>query len=668
MNDDRPETSSAPAAGATRPPAAGGLSRRSFLLLGAGGAVAASWAAIRSAPQRVDWLADQLPHRHAPESLLDSVCGDCPAGCPILLREVGGNIVGIRPLDPKPCLRAYSIPQQITHPDRIEVPMVRMGDRGNDSWQPVDGAEAVERFAGLLASWRGRTAFLLGDDGELASHALGALASSLGAPIVAWARWHLSDGPIDAFREATGWASWETDLAHASGVMTFGYDFLQRTLPPVAMQEAMRIWHTVGRRREIVSIGPRLDLTATKADEWLSCRPGTEPLVAEIMAAVLVQEGHHDPGAEALPTFSDFAEEARRFNVDAACIQAGIQPMEVRRLTGLLADRRWVCLGPRRRLADQRPIALLNALLGHVNRPGGWLPGVEVSFEGFPATSGNADDIPPALSSTDLDLVVIYNHNPAFASSQPYRWREARARHVVVFSATYSETTRWADLVLPIPHAAERRMHLIDRSDSTASIRTVEPALTPRSDFEDPLSLVLSVGRRLAADPPPRLPEGVEGFKRLLTSTPPRTAPFRLRAPEWAPPAYTAGSFHLLIETPMSLMRMTGGHLPYLITSANPHLRRWWETTVEINPETAHSLGISDNDVVKVSSEEGTILARAKLYPGVPRSAVCMPLGLGRTVGEHIGRIGGNPADLIPFRAEAGVALWDHVRVNVGVA
>lgn len=54
------------------------------------------------------------------------------------------------------------------------------------------------------------------------------------------------------------------------------------------------------------------------------------------------------------------------------------------------------------------------------------------------------------------------------------------------------------------------------------------------------------------------------------------------------------------------------------MTTVGPHLREWWTTWVEVNPETAHRLHLHDKDEVIVESKAGAIRARVKTFPGVP--------------------------------------------------
>jgi molybdopterin-containing oxidoreductase family iron-sulfur binding subunit len=73
-----------------------------------------------------------------------------------------------------------------------------------------------------------------------------------------------------------------------------------------------------------------------------------------------------------------------------------------------------------------------------------------------------------------------------------------------------------------------------------------------------------------------------------------------------------------------------------------------WNTWVEIHPDTAHHLGIHDDDIVKISSEAGEIEAPVYLYPAIRPDTIAIPFGQGHTaLGRYAQGRGSNPANLL---------------------
>jgi anaerobic selenocysteine-containing dehydrogenase len=106
--------------------------------------------------------------------------------------------------------------------------------------------------------------------------------------------------------------------------------------------------------------------------------------------------------------------------------------------------------------------------------------------------------------------------------------------------------------------------------------------------------------------------------------------------------------FHLNAYELMTLLDGRMANSPWLQEICGLHIKERWNNWVEINPETARELGISDGDPVWIESPIGRIQARARLYPGTMPEVVNMPLGQGHTVyGRWAGGRGANPKRII---------------------
>jgi anaerobic selenocysteine-containing dehydrogenase len=92
-----------------------------------------------------------------------------------------------------------------------------------------------------------------------------------------------------------------------------------------------------------------------------------------------------------------------------------------------------------------------------------------------------------------------------------------------------------------------------------------------------------------------------------------------------------------------------------------------WNTWVEINPETAHELGIDNDDVVKIISEAGEVEAPAYLYPAIRPDTIAMPFGQGHTAyGRYAQGRGANPANLLGAHFnEAGDLAFAGMKVRL---
>ena len=110
-------------------------------------------------------------------------------------------------------------------------------------------------------------------------------------------------------------------------------------------------------------------------------------------------------------------------------------------------------------------------------------------------------------------------------------------------------------------------------------------------------------------------------------------------------------------------------NLPHLHELYGLHIKHVWGNWVEINPETAHGLGIQEWDEVWVESQMSRIRLPARLYPGVPPNTVCIPTGLGHIAGGQwsVG-IGANPETLVGTQCVdelTGLVARQGVRVRI---
>jgi molybdopterin-containing oxidoreductase family iron-sulfur binding subunit len=93
-----------------------------------------------------------------------------------------------------------------------------------------------------------------------------------------------------------------------------------------------------------------------------------------------------------------------------------------------------------------------------------------------------------------------------------------------------------------------------------------------------------------------------------------------------------------------------------------------WGTWVELNPVTARSLGVTDDDIVRVTSPYGELEAPVVVYPGIHPDVVAIPVGQGHSdYGRFASQRGSNPLALIaPMVApDTGELAWGATRVQI---
>jgi anaerobic selenocysteine-containing dehydrogenase len=142
--------------------------------------------------------------------------------------------------------------------------------------------------------------------------------------------------------------------------------------------------------------------------------------------------------------------------------------------------------------------------------------------------------------------------------------------------------------------------------------------------------------------------------------------------PRYQSPAFEGDEseypFHLRTFKMVTYTERWGANIPWMQEIYGLHVQEKWDSWVELNPETAHELGIHDGDRVRVESNQGSIELRARLWPGTPSEVVSIPLGQGHTAGGRWAENrGANPNELIALLTDplSGELATQSTRVRV---
>jgi len=235
--------------------------------------------------------------RSGEQKVVRTVCGiEDGVRCGILAHVRNGVLVKVEPADfPDPrfrhvCARALCSPKLVYHPDRLKYPVRRVGERGEGRWQRISWDEATDIIAGKLREIGEKhgyesIAFVVEKLAYLR------LASALEATMV---------NPI-GFGDAAAPCGDEISYGtHYGGLYTIGF---QNPAMCVIWGRNPAETHPLWWRRirdakeggaKVVVIDPRFTSTASKADEYVSIRPGTDVALALGMMNVISERGLDD--------------------------------------------------------------------------------------------------------------------------------------------------------------------------------------------------------------------------------------------------------------------------------------------------------------------------------------------------------------------------------------
>lgn len=379
---------------------------------------------------------------------------------------------------------------QLLYNDAMRVPGPTMRDPKTNAPHQVTWKQAVGRVADTIAelfvAGKAHKVCIIADDPHSAvGEMLRRIAASLGTPNLVFlpdARQTLAlAGTLMMGQPDIGF-----DLENADYVVSFGTPLFEGFGAPVATRKALAAWRGGKKKVPLVQVEPRASVTASLADHWLACKPGTEGAVALGIAQLLVASGAIDGSAASGYGFGDVtgqpgfksmlmkdytpAKVAKISGVPAAKLKAVAQGFAT-------AKKPLAVCGPDSsggpgRLYDFMAVLALNALKGRIGQPGGVVlrkplplsplgPGLPVPKS--PALSGS-DQNPLGLGDLATlcengtkgkpykpEVVIIAGANPAFNGPQAKAMADFidAAGMVVSISPFMDETAHQADVTLP---------------------------------------------------------------------------------------------------------------------------------------------------------------------------------------------------------------------------
>lgn len=491
------------------------LSRRDFLKVG--GVAAGSAATLAAMKNFISARAGSQIQTAADENVVASTCHLCSAGCGILVRVADGKVVKLEgnPMHPVNqgalCPKGQAAPELLYNPDRLTSPMKR--DRATGQLTQIQWAEAIQLIADKLNALREaghpeQAVLMHGDTrGQMRSF-LTRFMQAVGSPnIISHESLNVAAAKLGVYLTQGIYGLPAYDLENANYVIAFGANLLEAgTNPQRTISGYTFLRRGRATRGKVVVIDPRQSITASKADEWIPIKPGTDAALALGMANVIIKSGLVD--ADFVKNycfgFDNFASGGERKgfrdfvleNYDPIRVEqiTGIPSTTIARLAGefagngpavaMLPGKGGLLNGGFSGVYTAMAVHMLNALVGSIEKEGGVmtqrympcaeypkLPSDSVSTKGlkteridgagskFPLGRDSYQSVADAiLEGKSVEALFLYDTNPVFETPGGKRVAEAFAKipFVVSFSSFMDESAELADLILPEPTFMER--------------------------------------------------------------------------------------------------------------------------------------------------------------------------------------------------------------------
>ena len=689
------------------------ISRRDFLKLASAGAATT---AVLTGCGPTSRYVDREPYAKMPEYTYNGLstyyattCRECAAACGLVVRTMQGRAIKVEgnannPVNlGKTCARGQATLQGLYNPDRVENPTKQNRD-ANLSKDTLQWDAAIQIVSDALKNTDpSEIAFLMGMAPDHLFDLVSDLAKSIGAPTpVRFGALGMFEARATLSKAAENLLGKSAmpffDLENADVVLSFGANFLETWLSPVAFTRGFAKMRRGNpeRRGYFIQFEARMSQTASKADEWVPVRPGTEGLVALAIGRLVAEaKGGTVPAAFA--------------SVDPLTVasDSGVKLETLERIAQLLVNAHHplaipggAALGQSNGLATAESVLALNAAVGNFGLPGGVFvtplaPNQDVYHR--PASAKEMTDFIAKMKNGGVKVLFVHGVNPVFELPSHFGFSDAlkSVSQVISFATFPDETALASDYIFPDHHGLESWGYQRAVVSSKPVLSGLQPVVVPFFNTRSTADVFVAAAPEALpfADEVAFLQSKLSGlvgeegffFAPEINSF---TAYFQQNGGWWAvdpalstPSASNAltkklnpgnaefageGEFFFLPFVSPTLGE-AGANKPWLQELPDPTTTVMWNTWVEMNPETAHELHIENDDILEIVSEAGSVEAPVYLYPAIRPDVIAMPFGQGHTAyGQFAAGRGVNPADVLGVHLnEAGDLAFAGMKVEV---
>ena len=479
-----------------------------------------------------------------------SMCGMCTIRCPMEVEVVDGRVswiqgnVNDKAIGASLCARgAAGIPFEYDD-ERPQTPLIRSGPRGSGQWRRASWDEALDYIAvklrEVVAEFGGR-GIALSDRGGPFTDLTKSFVQALGSPNYADHDVACGLNAHNAARSlyGVGRAAVGFDLKNAKHVVLYGRNLFESLM----VKEAKGFMAALAGGMRCTYIDPRTTVTACKATRYWQVRPNSDyALNLAIIHEVLKQEVYDKEFVARFVTGMDYLREAVRDTTPEWQEQhTGIAADEIRAFVREIAADApnvifhpgWMVARHKQSFYVSRTTLILNALMGSVEVKGGIIlakspedvdrkslkklvdrtPKVkEPRVDGAGTTSPSWD---PALGALHQVFAAIetqkpygigayfaYRHDPLTAMPDPEALQRVldKLRLLVAIDVRYSETTWFADVILPESTYLERANILAQTNGPNPSFGMRDQAIAPRFDSRPAWWIFREILRRMGVN------------------------------------------------------------------------------------------------------------------------------------------------------------------------
>jgi len=471
-----------------------------------------------------------------------SVCDMCLNKCGLVARVEDGIVTK---LDPNPkflksrgmlCARGNAGIQQLYDPDRLKYPLLRKGKRGQGKWQRLSWDEALDLAAQKLeqiAKKHTRCGVLFTPGSDMQSTFVHRFAEVFGSYNVTSHESSCLLSRNRAYLDTFGEVPF-SDVLHSKYIIMAGANRFEALITP----DSIDLMTAMKKGCKLVVLDPRFTKTAGLATEWHPIKPGTDLAFFLALLNVITSEKLYDPSyaAEKLYGVKRLTQHVKSYTPQWAERETEIPAKDIRRIAREMAAAAPAAMVyPGRRTSDyvnstqiRRSMAILNALLGNWDQPGGLLAARKVGLSGPelpepPFYEENPEDRLDAGKAHLMfeeegafkhmrDAIIegkpypvkgwfVYKYNPLQSAANRSKTLQMidNLDFMISVDIAMSDTAWMSDLVLPAPGYLERLDPAsgLQGSSACACVVTRDPVVPPLFESKPVFWILKELAQRL---------------------------------------------------------------------------------------------------------------------------------------------------------------------------
>jgi thiosulfate reductase / polysulfide reductase chain A len=638
------------------------------------------------------------------EQEIYSLCEMCVWRCGLRAKVKDGRVYKLEgnPDHPhslgKLCPRGQAGLMTAYDPDRILYPLIRAGDRGSGLFRRATWDEALDYVAAKMQQIKqesGPEAMVFSSTHNMAQTQFENLLHAFGSPNYGTQRSLCFNAMVGAHLMTYGIEEPDRDYAGAKYIIYAGRNMLQA----ISNSETQQLVSAIANGAKVLVLDPRYTVSASKATDWYSIRPGTDLAFFLAMLNVVIGEQRYDQSFVEKYTvgFDELKKEVVDYTPEWAAPITGIDADDIRRVAREFSDARPHCFAhPNWRTSNfvnsfqtERALAVLNALMGNWNQPGGYQDVVAdtlglgtVPQPPYPrVTAARLDGVPWKYPLVPLAIGVfqelrdniisgapyqargwfVYRQNPVNTLPETKKTLEAISKLdlLVTTDIIMNDTAWYSDVVLPETSYLERYDPIMT-VNNTAFIR--QPVVEPLGESKSALWIFKQLGQRLGLGDYFAYKDEEDYLRIQLKPLGVSLEEMKAKG-SFAGPAEQLPQENLTWNTPSSKIEIASetlrkaGHAAvptwqeppqpppgqfYLLsgkstwhtqtaTQNNVWLHELYpRNPLWIHPRPAAELGIKSGDMVRVESDAGSIEIEAWVTEGIRPDCLFSAVGFGK--------------------------------------